>query len=90
MSALVPHTQRRNERLLRDAHASIFAHPLLAFLLLVEQLFLAADIAAIAFGRHVLAHRGDRFARDHLAADRGLDRDLEEVSKSVPSLVWQP
>jgi hypothetical protein len=51
-----------------------------ALFLLVEELLLAADVAAIAFGRHVLAQRRDRLARDDLAADRGLDRDLEEVA----------
>src|SRR3546814_16221038 len=38
-------------------------------------------VAAVAFGGHILAQRGDRFARDHLAADRRLDRDLEHVAR---------
>ena len=62
-------------------HRAIFAHPLLALLLLVEELALAAGIAAIAFGGHVLAERRDRLARDHLAADRRLDRNLEQVAR---------
>src|SRR4029079_902280 len=54
---------------------------LLAGLLLVEQLAFARDVAAIALGGHVLAHGADRLACDHLAADRRLDRDLEQVSR---------
>src|ERR687893_598298 len=34
----------------------------------------------LALGRHVLAHRLDRLAGDDLAADGGLERDLEEVA----------
>ena len=54
-------------------------HPLLAFLLLLEQLALARDVAAVALGGHVLAQRLDGLAGDDLAADRGLERDLELV-----------
>src|SRR3546814_9694421 len=36
---------------------------------------------AVAFGGHILAQRGDRFARYHLAADRRLYRDLEHVAR---------
>ncbi len=61
--------------------AAIFPHPLLPLLLLVQQLPLPADIAAIAFRRHVLAQRRDRLAGDDLAADRRLDRDLEHVAR---------
>ena len=47
---LLPHPQRCNERLLRNRNGAIFAHPLLPLLLLVEQLALAAGVAALAFG----------------------------------------
>ena len=72
--------QRGNKGLLRNAHITIFPHPRLALLLLLQQLLLAADVAAIAFGGDVLAHRRDGFARDHLSADRRLDRDFEQVA----------
>ena len=45
------------------------ALPCLALLLLLQQFFLARNVAAIAFGGHVLAQGGDGFAGDHLAAD---------------------
>src|SRR5438067_1023875 len=79
-SLFLPHPQRRNESLLRDGHAPILAHPLLPLLLLVQQLPLPRNIPAIAFRRDVLAQRRDRLPRDDLAADRGLDGDLEEVA----------
>ena len=42
-------------------------HALLARLLLLEQLLLARDVAAVALGEHVLAQRLDRLARDDVA-----------------------
>ena len=72
LRSLLPHPQRRNKRLLRDAHIAILAHPCLALFLFFQQLFLARDVAAVAFGGDVLAQRGDGFAGDDLAADRGL------------------
>jgi hypothetical protein len=46
-----------DEGFLRDLDLAELAHPLLALFLLVEQLALAADVAAVAFGGHVLAQR---------------------------------
>src|SRR5438128_1755456 len=40
--------QHGQERLLRDLHASHALHALLAFLLLLQQLALAGDVAAVA------------------------------------------
>src|SRR3954468_6220219 len=73
------HLQRGDEGGLRDLHVAHLAHALLALLLLLEELLLAAEVAAIALGQHVLAQRADRLAGDHAAADRRLDRDLEEL-----------
>src|SRR5207253_721907 len=73
------HLQRRDERLLRDVDLAELAHALLAFLLLLQELALARHVAAVALGGHVLAERAHGLARDHLAADRRLDRDLEHV-----------
>src|SRR5204862_7592556 len=67
--------EHAQERLLRHLDPADLLHPLLAFLLLLEQLALARDVAAVALGDHVLAHGLDRLARDDLRADRGLDRD---------------
>src|SRR5207253_834247 len=77
-SVLIPHAKRGDERFLRDADAPVLAHLRLAFFLLIQEFTLATCVAAVAFGGHILAHRADCLARDHLAADRRLDRDLEQ------------
>src|SRR3546814_18424705 len=48
--------------------------------LLFQKLLLAADVAAIAFGGHVLTKGGYGFARDDPAADGRLNRNLEQVA----------
>src|SRR5581483_3568568 len=53
-SVLVAHAQSCDEGGLRDLHFAELPHALLAFLLLVQKLTLAADIAAIAFRGDVL------------------------------------
>src|SRR3984957_13015049 len=75
------HLQRRDERLLRDVDLAELPHLLLAFLLLLQKFAFTRDVAAVALCRHVLAQRADGLARDYLAADRGLDRDLEHVRR---------
>ena len=47
----------------------------------VEKLALAGDVAAVTFGRHVLAHGLDRFAGDDLSADGGLHRNYEQMAR---------
>src|SRR3546814_9989920 len=69
VSVFVAHAQRGDESLLRNAYRAVFAHPFLAFLLLLQKLPFARDIAAIAFGGHVLAQRRDRLACDHLRSE---------------------
>src|SRR3954469_271456 len=56
--------QRGDEGLLGDLDPADHLHPLLAFLLLLEQLALAGDVTAVALGQHVLADRPDRLAGD--------------------------
>src|SRR5919112_1581987 len=56
-------------------------HPFLAFLLLLEQLPLARDVAAVALRQDVLPQRLHGFPRNHAAADRRLDRDLEHLAR---------
>src|SRR5690349_24002426 len=75
------HLQRSNEGFLRDVDLAELPHLLLAFLLLLQKLAFARDVAAITFGGDVLAQRAHGLARDHLAADRRLDRDLEHVRR---------
>src|ERR1700721_4857591 len=62
--------QHGEERLLRDFHTTQLFHALLALFLFLEQLALARDIAAVAFGEHVLAQRLHGGARDDRAAAR--------------------
>src|SRR6185369_10034131 len=69
------------ERFLRNLHAPDRLHPFLSRLLLFEQLALARDVAAVAFGQHVLAQRLDALAGDDLRADRRLNRDVEHLPR---------
>src|SRR5258708_28802943 len=80
-SGLVAHLEGGDEGGLRNLHLAELAHPLLALFLLVQQLALAADVAAVALGEHVLAHGLHGLPRDDAAADRRLDRDLEELAR---------
>jgi hypothetical protein len=66
---------------LRDLDLAELAHPLFALLLFFQELALAGHIATIAFGEDVLAQRLDRLAGDDPAADRGLNRDLEQLTR---------
>src|SRR5882672_6956792 len=74
--------EHRHERLLRYLDRADPLHPSLAFLLLFQKLSLAGDVAAVALGQHVLPHRRDRLAGDHLAADRSLQRHLEHLPRN--------
>src|SRR4051812_38909286 len=71
--------QDGEERLLWDLDAADLLHALLAGLLLLQQLPLARDVAAVALGEHVLAQRLHALARDDVGADRGLHRDVEHL-----------
>ena len=68
-----------DEGLLGDVDGAALLHALLALLLLVEQLLLARDVAAVELGRDVLAEGADVLACDDVAADGGLHGDLEHV-----------
>src|SRR6202030_4367639 len=77
----VAHFEGGDEGGLRDFDFAELAHPLFTLFLLVEELSFAGDVAAIAFGEHVLAQRLDGLAGDDAAADRRLDRDGEELAR---------
>jgi hypothetical protein len=49
--------------------------------LLLEQLLLARDVAAVTLGQHVLALGLDGVARDDLTAHRGLERHRELLAR---------
>src|SRR6476659_10000737 len=70
-----------HEGFLRDVHVADALHALLAFGLLLEELALSADVAAVAFREDVLAHRADGLARDDAPADRRLHRDVEHLAR---------
>src|SRR5712691_10222992 len=67
---------------LRNFDFSDALHALFAFFLLFQQLSLPRDVAAVALGEHIFAQRLHSFARDDAAADRGLDRDLEHLTRN--------
>src|ERR1700744_4177177 len=79
--SILIHLQRGDEGFLRDVDLAELAHLLLALFLLVEELALAGDVAAVAFGGDVFPERRDGLAGDDLAADGRLDRDLEEMAR---------
>ena len=51
--------------------------------MLLQQLFLAGDIAAVALGKHVLAHGLDGLAGNYLAADGSLYGHLEKLAGNI-------
>src|SRR5258706_2918423 len=78
---LLFHLKDGEERLLRDFDVAHLLHALLARLLLLEQLPLAGDVAAVALGEHVLPHRLDVFAGDDIRPDGRLHRDVEHLAR---------
>src|SRR4051794_7399419 len=56
-------------------------HPLLPLFLLLEQLPLSRDVAAVALRGHVFAHGPDRFTADDLRTNRGLDGHFVLLSR---------
>src|SRR4051794_30348546 len=78
--SLVAVVEDRKEGFLRDFDVADLLHPLLAFFLLLQELALPGDVAAVALGRDVLAQGRDRLAGDDAAAYGGLDGHLELVA----------
>ena len=60
-----------------DRNRTKGTHTLLAFLLLLQQLLLTGDIAAVALGQHVLTQSLDGLTGYDLSANGCLDRNLE-------------
>src|SRR6185312_10971661 len=79
--SLATHFQHREEGFLRNLYVSELLHALLAFFLFLEELALAADVAAIALRQHVLAQRLDGRARNDGATDGGLHGDFEHLPR---------
>src|SRR5436853_1407575 len=78
LSSLV-RLEHGQEGLLGDLDLADLLKALLAGGLLGPELALAGDVAAVALGGDVLAHRGDGLAGDDPAADGRLDGDLEQM-----------
>ena len=68
------------EGLLWDFDTAHLLHSLFPFFLLLKQLALARNIAAIALRSNIFAQGLHRFSRDDFTADRCLDDDLEHLS----------
>src|SRR5947209_13472301 len=81
--ALLPQLKNRQERLLGHLDPPDLLHPLLAPLLLLEQLALAGDVSAVALRGYVLAVGLDRLARDDPRSDRGLDRHVVLLARDL-------
>src|SRR5690348_3097878 len=89
-SSAISALEDRQERFLRDLDLPDLLHALLAFLLALQQLALARDVAAVALGGDVLAHGLDGLAGDDPAADGGLDGHLVELARDdAPQLLHQ-
>src|SRR5690625_6519968 len=73
--------ERGDERLLRHVHPADGLHPLLPLLLLLQQLALARDVAAVALGEHVLADRTHCLPGDDPGADGRLRSEERRVGK---------
>src|SRR5699024_1600680 len=73
--------QGGDERFLRHLDGADVLHALLPLLLLLQQLALTGDVAAVALGQHVLADRADVLPGDDPGADGGLDRHLELLAR---------
>ena len=68
------------EGLLRHLHGADLLHTLFAGFLFLKQFAFTRYVAAVAFGRHILAHGLDGFARDDFRTDGCLDGDVELVA----------
>src|SRR5258708_13213417 len=69
------------KRFLWNLDRSDLLHPFLTFFLLLQQLALAGDVAAVALGSDVLAQRPDRLALNDFGADPCLDHHFEQLPR---------
>src|ERR1019366_6654292 len=69
-----------DERLLGYLDPPDRLHPLLAFLLLLQELAFAGDVPAVALGQDVLPLGLDRLAGDDAPTDRRLDWHVEQLA----------
>src|SRR5713101_2658618 len=74
--------QNGEEGFLGDIDLADALHALLAFFSFFEEFAFAGDVAAVALGQNVFANGRDGFARDHAAANRGLDRHFKHLPRN--------
>src|SRR5260363_41740 len=82
LSLFIFNLQNRQKSILRNLHAAHLLHPFFTGLLFFQQFLFARDIAAVAFGEHILAQCLDVFARNDLCADRGLNRHIVHLTRN--------
>src|SRR4030095_1936772 len=69
-----------DERLLRNIDLPDALHPFLSFLLFLQQLPLARNIAAVAFRGYIFSQRRNALTRNNFSANSRLNRHLIELS----------
>ena len=67
---------------MREFYIADHFHALFAFLLLFKKFSFARNVAAITFGKYVLAKRVDSLARNDLTAYRSLNRDFKLLARN--------
>src|SRR6516164_6269198 len=79
MLLVLPHPQNRQKSFLGNIDAPDALHAPLPFLLLFQQLALAADVASVALGDYVLSHGGHGFPGNDFGTDSRLDRNFKHL-----------
>ena len=77
---IIPRIEDGHEGFLGDGDLADHLHALLALFLLFEQFALAADVAAVALGGHVLAQGLDGLAGNDPPADGRLQRNVKQMA----------
>src|SRR5260370_26869450 len=73
--------QNGEECFLRNIDLANALHALFAFFLFFEEFAFACDVTAVALAQNVFANGRNRFARDHAAANRGLNGHLQHLPR---------
>src|SRR5690349_1858639 len=76
------HLEHREKGFLRDLDGSDLLHALLSLFLLLEELALAGDVAAVTLRENVFAERFHARASDDLVPNCRLNRDLEQLARN--------
>src|SRR5260370_3635495 len=74
--------QNGEEGFLRNVDLADALHAALAFFLLFEEFAFAGNVSAVALGENIFADGRNGFARNHAAANRGLDRHFKHLARN--------